>query len=85
MIIGPVGPMIIRGCVDAGILTWGREPGRRARWYAGFHAAAVIFDMDGILVPSEPINQRSAAAVLARRGATLTEEEYGASRASRAK
>ena len=42
----------------------------------GFVPAAVIFDMDGVLADTEPINEQALAAVLARRGASLTEEEY---------
>ena len=44
----------------------------------GFMPAAVIFDMDGVLAETEPINERASAAVLARRGASLTEVEYRA-------
>jgi HAD superfamily hydrolase (TIGR01509 family) len=42
----------------------------------GFRPAAVIFDMDGVLAETEPINERASAAVLARRGANLTAVEY---------
>jgi HAD superfamily hydrolase (TIGR01509 family) len=44
----------------------------------GFVPAAVIFDMDGVLADSEPINEQATAAVLARRGATLPRETYQA-------
>ena len=42
----------------------------------GFVPEAVIFDMDGVLADTEPLNERATAAVLARRGASLTEAEY---------
>ena len=42
----------------------------------GHLPGAVIFDMDGVLADTEPINERASAAVLARRGASLTEYEY---------
>ncbi len=44
----------------------------------GFVPAAVIFDMDGVLADTEPINEQATAAVLARRGATLPRETYQA-------
>lgn len=44
----------------------------------GFMPGAVIFDMDGVLADTEPLNERASAAVLARRGASLTENEYRA-------
>lgn len=37
---------------------------------------AVIFDMDGVLVDSEPIHFRTTNAVLMRRGASLDQAEY---------
>jgi HAD superfamily hydrolase (TIGR01509 family) len=37
---------------------------------------AVVFDLDGVLVDSEPIHFRAANRVLARYGASIGEEEY---------
>jgi len=42
----------------------------------GFVPEAVIFDMDGVLVDTEPINQRAQDAVLARHGVSLSDGEY---------
>lgn len=42
----------------------------------GFTPAAVIFDMDGVLADTESINESATAAVLARRGASLTRVEF---------
>jgi len=38
--------------------------------------AAVVFDMDGVLVDSEPLHFRAANRVLARHGQAVTEAEY---------
>jgi HAD superfamily hydrolase (TIGR01509 family) len=38
--------------------------------------AAIVFDLDGVLVDSEPIHFRAANRVLARYGAAIGEEEY---------
>ena len=37
---------------------------------------AIVFDMDGVLVDSEPIHQEACNAILAREGKSLTDEEY---------
>ncbi|HEX6140267.1 MAG TPA: HAD family phosphatase [Candidatus Limnocylindria bacterium] len=37
---------------------------------------AVIFDMDGVLADTEPMNQRAQDEVLARHGVSLTDAEY---------
>jgi HAD superfamily hydrolase (TIGR01509 family) len=42
----------------------------------GIAPEAVIFDMDGVLADTEPLNERATAAVLARRGASLSQAEY---------
>lgn len=42
----------------------------------GFAPAAVIFDMDGVLADTEPLNEQALGTVLARRGASLTKIEY---------
>jgi len=42
----------------------------------GFVPEAVIFDMDGVLVDTEPINQRAQDQVLARHGVVLGDLEY---------
>ncbi len=39
--------------------------------------AAVIFDLDGVLIDSEPLQYRAYAQVLARFGVSVTAEEYG--------
>ncbi len=44
----------------------------------GFRPDAVIFDMDGVLADTEPSNEQAIAAVLNRRGAVLSDREYGA-------
>jgi HAD superfamily hydrolase (TIGR01509 family) len=38
--------------------------------------AAVVFDLDGVLVDSEPIHFRAANRVLARYGRSISEEDY---------
>ena len=40
------------------------------------HPTAVIFDMDGVLVDSEPLHEQAIGAVLAAEGYRLTAEEY---------
>jgi len=37
---------------------------------------AVVFDMDGVLVDSEPVHKRALQGVLARRGLRITDSEY---------
>lgn len=44
----------------------------------GFAPEAVIFDMDGVLADTEPMNQRAQDEVLARHGVSLTDAEYAA-------
>jgi HAD superfamily hydrolase (TIGR01509 family) len=57
--------------------------GRRRRRHRlpeaiGFRPDAVIFDMDGVLADTEPLNQRALEAVLGLRGARLSAEELAA-------
>ncbi len=42
----------------------------------GFRPVAVIFDMDGVLADTEPINAQAMETVLTRRDVRLTEGEY---------
>ena len=44
----------------------------------GRSLAAVVFDMDGVLVDSEPLQEASLAEFLARRGHSLPRDEYAA-------
>ena len=50
---------------------------KRARSLPRLHdIVAVVFDLDGVLVDSEPIHFRAANRVLARYGSSIGEEEY---------
>lgn len=42
----------------------------------GVQRDAVVFDLDGVLLDSEPLHQRALTSVLAPRGHLLTDEEY---------
>ncbi len=44
----------------------------------GVQADALIFDMDGVLIDSEPLHQRALVSVLSARGHHLGDEEYDA-------
>jgi len=77
------------GCRLFGILSFPRLPDgtharnmtrNRVRPLPRLHdVTAVIFDLDGVLVDSEPMHFRAANRVLARWGAAISEPEYRAS------
>ena len=50
--------------------------GHRLVEAVGFHPDAVVFDMDGVLSDTEPLNQRALEAVLAPRGAQVDATVY---------
>lgn len=55
----------------------GMRMAKRARAVPHLHdIEAVVFDLDGVLVDSEPLHFRAANRVLARYGASISEAEY---------